>query len=77
MGPLDGVRVLDFTIFRHGPQAKLATAGKGVNVIKVEPPKLGELGGVLARLGPHQLGAYDLAHSRGKRSITVNLRLSN
>jgi len=77
MGPLDGVRVLDFTVFRHGPQATLAKADVGVNIIKVESPKLAELAGVLARLGPHQLGAYDLAHSRGKRSITVNLRLSN
>jgi crotonobetainyl-CoA:carnitine CoA-transferase CaiB-like acyl-CoA transferase len=74
MGPLDGVRVIDFTIFQQGPQATLVMADMGADVIKVEPPKFGDLGRVLARLGPHQVSAYHLAHSRGKRSITVNLK---
>src|SRR5207237_8315494 len=74
MGPLDGVRVLDFTIFQQGPQATLVIADMGPDVIKVEPPKFGDLGRVLSRLGPHQVSAYHLAHSRGKRSITVNLK---
>src|SRR5438067_7472590 len=73
-GPLDGVRVLDFTIFQQGPQATLVMADMGADVIKVEPPKFGDLGRVLSRLGPHQVSAYHLAHSRGKRSITVNLK---
>src|SRR5438309_4555887 len=73
-GPLDGVRVLDFTIFQQGPQATLVMADMGAGVIKVEPPKFGDLGRVLSRLGPHQISAYHLAHSRGKRSITVNLK---
>ena len=34
----------------------------------------GDLGRVLAMHGPDRLSAYHLAHSRGKRSITVNLK---
>ncbi len=73
-GPLEGVRVLDFTIFQQGPQATLVMADMGADVVKVEPPMFGDLGRVLAMFGPNRLSAYHLAHSRGKRSITVNLK---
>src|SRR5205085_1091011 len=71
-GPLDGVTVLDFTIFQQGPQATLALADMGADVIKIEPPKFGDLGRYVAR---HEgFSAYHLAHNRGKRSVTVNLK---
>ncbi|MHB8685181.1 MAG: CaiB/BaiF CoA transferase family protein [Dehalococcoidia bacterium] len=73
-GPLHGITVLDFTIFQQGPQATLVMADMGADVIKVEPPMFGDLGRVLAMHGPDRLSAYHLAHSRGKRSITVNLK---
>jgi crotonobetainyl-CoA:carnitine CoA-transferase CaiB-like acyl-CoA transferase len=73
-GPLSGVRVLDFTIFQQGPQATLVMADMGADVIKVEPTLFGDLGRVLAMHGPGRLSAYHLAHSRGKRSLTLNLK---
>ena len=72
--PLEGVRVLDFTIFQQGPQATLVLADMGADVIKIEPLMFGDLGRVLAMHGPDRLSAYHLAHSRGKRSVTINLK---
>jgi formyl-CoA transferase/CoA:oxalate CoA-transferase len=73
-GPLHNVRVLDFTVFQQGPQATLVMADMGADVIKVEPPGFGDLGRVLSMYGEHRLSAYHLAHSRGKRSLTLNLK---
>ena len=73
-GPLAGVRVLDFTIFQQGPQATLTMADMGADVIKLEPTRFGDLGRLLQMHGEHRVSAYHLAHSRGKRSVTVNLK---
>jgi len=75
-GPLHNVRVLDFTVFQQGPQATLVMADMGADVIKVEPPGFGDLGRVLQMHGEHRVSAYHLAHSRGKRSLTLNLKIA-
>ncbi len=74
MGPLEGVRVLDFTVYQQGPQASLVFADMGAQVIKVEAPHHGDLGRVLGSVGEERFSPYFLAHNRGKRSITLNLK---
>ncbi|MEX0785126.1 MAG: CoA transferase [Dehalococcoidia bacterium] len=74
MGPLDGIRVLDFTIFQQGPQASLIFADMGAQVVKVEPLRFGDLGRVLGSMGEDRFSPYFLAHNRGKRSIALDLK---
>ena len=74
MRPLEGIRVLDFTIFQQGPQASLIFADMGADVIKVEAPPYGDLGRVIGSTGEDRFSPYFLAHNRGKRSITLNLK---
>ncbi|MEX1255272.1 MAG: CoA transferase [Dehalococcoidia bacterium] len=74
MGPLEGVRVLDFTVFQQGPQASLIFADMGADVIKVEVPNIGDLGRMVGMVGEERFGPYFLAHNRGKRSVTLDLK---
>jgi crotonobetainyl-CoA:carnitine CoA-transferase CaiB-like acyl-CoA transferase len=74
MGPLAGVRVLDLTVFQQGPQASLVFADMGADVIKVEAPNFGDLGRVVGSVGEERFSPYFLAHNRGKRSITLDLK---
>lgn len=72
-GPLAGVRVLDFTRVLAGPAASLALADLGAEVIKIEPPGIGDetRGFPPVRDGESH---YFLAINRGKRSIVVDLK---
>lgn len=74
MGPLTGVRVLDFTVFQQGPQASVIFADMGADVVKVEAPVFGDLGRVIGSKGEERFSPYFLAHNRGKRSITLDLK---
>jgi crotonobetainyl-CoA:carnitine CoA-transferase CaiB-like acyl-CoA transferase len=68
------MRVLDFTVFQQGPQASLIFADMGADVIKVEAPRFGDLGRVVGMKGEERFSPYFLAHNRGKRSITLDLK---
>lgn len=74
--PLEGIRVVDCTIWQNGPQATVMLADMGAEVIKVEEPQYGDPGRGINRPGfqPGALNAYFEAHDRHKKSITVNLR---
>ncbi len=72
--PLGGLRVLDFTHALSGPYCTMLLADLGADVIKVEPPGLGDH----ARLwGPPFLNgesSYFLSVNRNKRSISLDLK---
>lgn len=63
--PLEGVRVLDFTAFPPGGACTVMLADLGAEVIRVEPP---------AQKGARSLVIGQVALSRGKRSITLDMR---
>jgi crotonobetainyl-CoA:carnitine CoA-transferase CaiB-like acyl-CoA transferase len=72
-GPLQGIRVLDFTRVLAGPSAALALADLGAEVLKVEPPGTGDE----TRLFPpfrEDVSHYFLSVNRGKKSIVVDLK---
>jgi len=73
-GPLDGIRVLDFTIAQQGPYATLLLADMGAEVIKVEPRERGEVGRLLGIDRRNGFSAYFLAINRGKKSVTLDLK---
>ncbi|MFC7050936.1 CaiB/BaiF CoA transferase family protein [Emcibacter nanhaiensis] len=72
-GPLQGVRVLDFTRVLAGPAAALALADLGAEVIKLEPPGSGD---ETRTFPPFRDGEshYYIAINRGKKSIVVDLK---
>lgn len=74
-GPLEGVRVLDFTQLLQGPLATQLLADLGADVVKVEKPN-GEWMRHWGILGSVTAGEMDsfLAFNRNKRSVAVDLK---
>ncbi len=72
-GPLDGIRILDFTRYQQGPFATVLLSDLGADVLKVEAREDGDLGRSLG-LQPDGWSSYFEAHNRNKRSITIDLR---
>ena len=73
-GPLDGVRVLDFSRVLAGPFATMHLADLGGEVVKVERPGVGD---DTRAFGPPFAGGvstYFLSVNRGKQSITIDLK---
>ncbi|MEX2236077.1 MAG: CoA transferase [Dehalococcoidia bacterium] len=74
VGALEGIRILDFTMFQQGAEGTRMLADLGADVIKVEPPLLGDLGRYMTILGDDRFSPYFLAHNRGKRGIAIDLK---
>jgi len=76
--PLDGIRVIDWTIWQQGPVASVMLGDLGADVIKVEERVGGDPGrGVLAAQGldlRDRPNFYFEANNRNKRSLTVDLK---
>jgi CoA:oxalate CoA-transferase len=75
MGPLDGVRVLEAGLLVQGPQAALTMQEWGAHVVKVELPGFGDQSRWLPIMRGDRRSAFFTAYNRGKRSITIDLRV--
>ena len=71
-GPLEGLRVLDFTTLLPGPLATLLLVEAGAEVIKVERPGGEEMRGYAPQWG--EISATFAMLNRGKKSITADLK---
>lgn len=76
MRPLEGIRILDFSRVLAGPMATQILAEMGAEVTKVERPGTGDESRVFEPRLAGGESAYFLAFNRGKRSLTLNLKLA-
>jgi crotonobetainyl-CoA:carnitine CoA-transferase CaiB-like acyl-CoA transferase len=70
---LDGVRVIDLSVFLPGPHLSMMMADHGAEVIKVEMPGEGDPG---RHIGLSQAGhtTFFRNANRGKKSVVMNLK---
>lgn len=71
--PLEGIRVLDLTRFVSGPHATQMLADYGADVVKVEPPGVGDPTRQLDRLAGEPDSLFAITLNRGKRSLALDL----
>jgi len=75
--PLRGVRVLDLTRVLAGPFCTMNLADLGAEVIKVEVPGRGDDSRSFAPMMPSGDSGYFYSVNRGKRSVTIDLRIED
>ncbi|QGT99347.1 Alpha-methylacyl-CoA racemase [Candidatus Syntrophocurvum alkaliphilum] len=71
--PLSGIRVLDLSQYLPGPFCSQILADFGAEIIKVEPPKRGELGRQVPPLIESESARFYTVN-RNKKSITLDLK---
>jgi len=76
MGALEGIRVIDVGLLVQGPQAGQTLRDLGAEVIKVELPGLGDMARWIPISMEDLRTPYFEACNRGKKSITVDLRIA-
>jgi crotonobetainyl-CoA:carnitine CoA-transferase CaiB-like acyl-CoA transferase len=72
---LDGITVSDLGILVQAPQAAALLGDMGAEVVKVELPGFGDQARWLAMAADDPRSAWYSANNRGKRSITLDLRV--
>jgi len=78
---LEGIRVLDWTIFQQGPVASMILGDLGADVIKIEERVGGDLARGMMRVAGAMVGGKEVvrnpyfeAGNRNKRSLTLDLK---
>ena len=72
-GPLDGIRVVDFTTMIAGPYGTMILADQGADVVKVEAPLRSDHAR-RAGYGQRHFSAAFVNNNRNKRSIAVDAK---
>jgi CoA:oxalate CoA-transferase len=72
--PLDRVKVLDLTQAWAGPIGSMLLADFGAEVIKIEPPEIGDHVRAWTPAGCRGESPHFLAANRNKKSVTLNLK---
>ena len=76
--PLDGIRVIDWTIWQQGPVCSSMLGDLGAEVIKLEERGTGDPGRYLARVGgadtSNRPNWYFEANNRNKKSLAIDLK---
>jgi len=74
-GALEGIRILDMTIWQQGTAGSVMLADLGADIIKIEEPSTGDPGrGVRPMPQLDGLSGYFQALNRGKRSLALDLK---
>ena len=72
-GPLDGYRVVELTSTVSGPFAGMMMADQGADVIKVEPPLIGDLARVMGSSRDGMAAMFSVIN-RNKRCIVLDFK---
>jgi crotonobetainyl-CoA:carnitine CoA-transferase CaiB-like acyl-CoA transferase len=72
-GPLAGFRILELTSTVSGPMAGMVLADQGADIIKIEPPMIGDLGRVMGSSRNGMAAMYSTLN-RNKRSLVLDLK---
>lgn len=78
VGSLDGIRVLDWTVWQQGPAASAMLGDLGADVIKIEERGIGDPGRALQSVAGLDVSgiesAYFEVNNRNKKSVALDLR---
>ena len=75
-GPLNGYRVVDATQMLSGPMATMMLGDQGADIVKIEPPNIGDLTRALGGKG-RGVSPFFSTLNRNKRSVVLNLKDKN
>lgn len=73
-GPLAGVRVIDWTVWQHGPVAGAMLGDLGADVIKIEARDGGDSGRSMLAFEDTGTSPYFEVNNRNKRSIAIDVK---
>lgn len=73
-GPLDGLKVVDFSRVLAGPLCARTLQDLGADVVKIEPPNP-DVSRLAAPIDPNGVSGYYTQQNAGKRNISINLNV--